>query len=172
MKRIVLLSLTALLFSILASAGNINQNEEALIKAKIQAIYADVNKVYACVEDIDLDRLYTTREWQETYAQVEAIDAKKEASEEMFFVEDMRWTNGMIVPLTPNNFEFNAEDENTVWVYFDLCEESGDCVRTGIIMVNEDSEWKINSWVSPWGDWNTLEDMKNYIINGGKLNLE
>ena len=170
MKRFILLSLTPLLFSTFATAAPGADTSEAIAN-RLKAIYAHVSKAYDINsnEFVDLDKLYCSRDWKETYAAVEELDNQKETSEEMFFVDDMHWANGLEVPLSVDNFEITIDNDGSVMVYFDLCDTNDNRVRQCVSMVFEDDEWKIDSWVSPWGDWNMLEDMKNYIINKGQL---
>ncbi|MBO7609436.1 MAG: hypothetical protein J6S96_04470 [Muribaculaceae bacterium] len=151
-----------------------NETISDAITNQLKAIYAHVSRAFDLNsnEYVDLDKMYCSRDWQETYAAVEEIDNQKETAEEMFFVEDMHWTSGMEVPLTVKNVEIKTDDDDTVWVYFDLCDKNDDCMRQCVTMVFEDGEWKIDSWVSPWGDWNMLEDMKNYVINGGRMTID
>ena len=172
MKRFFIFSLTALLFSTFAFAGNNSQNVEAIIIAKVQTIYADVNKVYGNNCDINLDLLYTSKDWQETYSLVEELDNQKETAEEMFFIEDMRWTNAMEPPLRVANVKVNFIDDITALVYFDLYEKNDDYTCECIRMVYEDGEWKVDDWLSPWSDWDLLKSMKDYIENGGRKTSE
>ena len=170
MKRFILLSLTTILFSTFATAMPGTDTQQTIAN-RLKAIYEHVSKAYDINlnEYVKLEKLYCSRDWQETYAAVEELDNQKETSEEMFFVEDMHWTSGLEVPLSVDNFKITTENDGTVLAYFDLCDTNGECMRQCVTMVFEDGEWKINSWVSPWGDWNMLEDMKNYIINKGQL---
>lgn len=170
MKRLILFSLTILLFSTFATAMPGTDTQETITN-RLKAIYAHVSKAYdiSLNEYVDLDKLYCSRDWQETYAAVEELDNQKETAEEMFFVEDMHWTNGLEVPLSVDNFEITMKNDGTALVLFNLCDTYDNSMRQCVSMVFEDDEWKIDSWISPWGDWNMLEDMKNYIINKGQL---
>ncbi|MBO4673964.1 MAG: hypothetical protein J5616_06415 [Bacteroidaceae bacterium] len=144
-----------------------DQWTEDAVAQQLKKIYAEVSKVYAPSKDgmennTDLDAMFCTKDFNEVQCQVRAINAKK-SSGKRFERDDIRWTYGMDVPVTPKNIKVDLLTGNTAEATFEL--SSGEqWMYTKLTLDWEDGQWKIRSW-NVVGDDNSdlLDEMYKYV---------
>jgi hypothetical protein len=93
---------------------------------------------------------------------VRAINAKK-TSGKRFEREDIRWTYGMDVPVTPQNIKVELMTGNIAEATFEL--HSGEqWMYTKLTLDWEGNQWKIRSWNEVGDDNNDLlDEMHKYV---------
>jgi hypothetical protein len=145
--------------------------EEAVAK-QIKKVYAEVSKAYAPSADgmennTDLDAMFCTKDFNLLQQQIRAINAKK-SSERRFEREDLRWTYGMDVPVTPKNIKVELLTGNTAVASFEL--SSGEqWMYTKLTLDWEDGQWKIRSWSEVGDDTSDLiDEMFEYVEANSK----
>lgn len=129
-------------------APNDQWTEEAVTR-QIKKIYAEVSKAYAPSKDglennTDLDGMFCTEGFNDLQCQIRVINAKKKSGKR-FEREDIRWTYGMDVPVTPQNIKVELVTGNIAEATFEL--SSGEqWMHTKLTLDWEDNQWKIRSW--------------------------
>ena len=148
-----------------------DQWTEEAVAQQIRTIYAEVSRAYAPTNDgmennTDLDAMFCTREFNDVQRQVRAINAKK-TTNRRFEREDIRWTYGMDLPVTPQNIKVEFLTGNIAEATFEL--HSGEqWMYTKLTLDWEDNQWKIRSW-NEVGDDNSdlLQEMTEYVAEEG-----
>ena len=148
-----------------------DQWTEEAVAQQIRTIYAEVSRAYAPKKDetennTDLDAMFCTREFNDVQRQVRAINAKK-TTNRRFEREDIRWTYGMDLPVTPQNIKVELLTGNIAEATFEL--RSGEqWMYTKLTLDWEDNQWKIRSW-NEVGDDNSdlLQEMNEYVAEEG-----
>jgi len=145
-----------------------DQWTEEAVAQQIQKIYAEVSRVYApkaggTEDNTDLDAMFCVQEFNEIQRQVRVINAKKNADDRRFENEQMRWTYGMDLPVTPQNIKVELMTGNIAEATFEL--HSGEqWMYTKLTLDWEDNQWKIRSWNEVGDDNNDLLDaMTNFV---------
>ena len=144
-----------------------DQWTEEAVSQQIKKIYAEVSKAYAPSKDglennTDLDGMFCTKDFNELQRQIRIINSKK-TSNRRFEREDLRWTYGMEVPVTPRNIKVELVTGNIAEASFEL--SSGEqWMYTKLILDWEDNQWKIRSW-NEVGDDNSdlFDEMSEYV---------
>lgn len=149
-------------------AAPADQWTEEAVAQQIKKIYAEVSRTYAPSADglennTDLDAMFCVQEFNEIQRQVRVINAKKRADDRRFDNEQMRWTYGMDLPVTPQNIKVTLLTGNIAEATFEL--RSGEqWLYTKLTLDWEDNQWKIRSWNEVGDDNNDLLDaMSNYV---------
>ncbi len=144
-----------------------DQWTEDAVAQQIKKIYAEVSKAYAPSKDgmennTDLDAMFCTQGFNDVQRQVRVINTKK-TSDKRFEREDIRWTYGMDVPVTPQNIKVELTTGNTAEATFEL--HSGEqWMYTKLTLDWEGNQWKIRSWNEVGDDNNDLLDaMYKYV---------
>ena len=144
-----------------------DQWTEEAVAQQIKTIYAEVSKTYAPSKDgmennTDLDAMFCTQGFNDVQRQVRAINAKK-TSGKRFEREDIRWTYGMDVPVTPQNIKVELMTGNIAEATFEL--HSGEqWMYTKLTLDWEGNQWKIRSWNEVGDDNNDLlDEMHKYV---------
>ena len=144
-----------------------NQWTEDAVAQQIKKIYAEVSKTYVPSKDgmennTDLDAMFCTQGFNDVQRQVRAINAKK-TSGKRFEREDIRWTYGMDVPVTPQNIKVELMTGNIAEATFEL--HSGEqWMYTKLTLDWEGNQWKIRSWNEVGDDNNDLlDEMHKYV---------
>lgn len=148
-----------------------DQWTEEAVAHQLKIIYAEVSRTYAPTNDgmennTDLDAMFCTREFNDVQRQVRAINAKK-TTNRRFEREDIRWTYGMDLPVTPQNIKVEFLTGNIAEATFEL--RSGEqWMYTKLTLDWEDNQWKIRSW-NEVGDDNSdlLQEMTEYVAEEG-----
>ena len=126
-----------------------DQWSEEAVARQIKKIYAEVSKAYALSQDglennIDLDGMFCTKDFNDLQRQIRIINTKK-TSGKRFEREDIRWTYGLDVPVTPQNIKVELVTGNMAEATFEL--SSGEqWMHTKLTLDWEDNQWKIRSW--------------------------
>jgi hypothetical protein len=126
-----------------------DQWTEEAVARQIKKIYAEVSKAFASSQgglenSAELDSRFCTEDFNDLQRQIRIINAKKK-SDKRFERDDIRWTYGMDVPVTPQNIQVELLTGNTAEATFEL--HSGEqWLQTKITLDWEDNQWKIRSW--------------------------
>lgn len=151
-------------------AAPADQWTEEAVADQIKKIYAEVSRAYAPSADglennTDLDDMFCTNDFNEIQRQVRVINAKKRADERRFENEQMRWTYGMDLPVTPQNIKVTLLTGNIAEATFEL--RSGEqWLYTKLTLDWEDNQWKIRSWNEVGDDNNDLLDAMTKFVQG------
>ena len=145
-----------------------DQWTEEAVTRQLKKIYAEVSKAYASSGDgmennTDLDGMFCTKDFNELQRQIRVINAKKKADDRRFENEQIRWTYGMDVPVTPQNIKVELLTGNMAEATFEL--HSGEqWMYTKLTFDWEDNQWKIRSWSEVGDDNNDLfDEMSKYV---------
>lgn len=145
-----------------------DQWTEEAVTRQLKKIYAEVSKAYASSGDgmennTDLDGMFCTKGFNELQRQIRVINAKKKADDRRFENEQIRWTYGMDVPVTPQNIKVELLTGNMAEATFEL--HSGEqWMYTKLTFDWEDNQWKIRSWSEVGDDNNDLiDEMSKYV---------
>lgn len=144
-----------------------DQWTEEAVERQIRKIYAEVSQAYAPSKDglennTDLDGMFCTGFFNELQRQIRVINAKK-TSGKRFERDDIRWTYGMDVPVTPQNIHVTLLTGNIAEATFEL--HSGEqWLHTKLTLDWEDNQWKIRSW-NEVGDNSSdlIDEMSQYV---------
>lgn len=152
---------------------------EASIKERVAEIYKEVNRRWdpdymSKQSERTLEELYTTKNWQEVFNHVRAIERTMTGSDENhFFVEGGNiWTMGSYdAPFKVSGLAITLQDENAACASFSLCPAESEGVDVVWEMVVEDGEWRINNVIDDTADFDTgesepfdyMEHMQAYI---------
>ena len=123
-----------------------DQWTEEAVEKQLKKIYAEVSKAYASGKEsnTDLDGMFCTADFNELQRQVRVINAKK-SSNKLFENEQIRWTYGLDLPVTPKNIKVNLLTGNIAEATFEL--SSGEqWMYTKLTLDWEDNQWKIRTW--------------------------
>ena len=145
-----------------------DQWTEEAVTRQLKKIYAEVSKTYASSgegmeNNTDLDGMFCTKDFNELQRQIRVINAKKKADDRRFENEQIRWTYGMDVPVTPQNIKVELLTGNMAEATFEL--HSGEqWMYTKLTFDWEDNQWKIRSWSEVGDDNNDLiDEMSKYV---------
>lgn len=144
-----------------------DQWTEEAVERQIRKIYAEVSQAYAPSKDglennTDLDGMFCTGFFNELQRQIRVINAKK-TSGKRFEHDDIRWTYGMNVPVTPQNIHVTLLTGNIAEATFEL--HSGEqWLHTKLTLDWEDNQWRIRSW-NEVGDNSSdlIDEMSQYV---------
>ena len=144
-----------------------DQWTEEAVERQIRKIYAEVSQAYAPSKDglennTDLDGIFCTGFFNELQRQIRVINAKK-TSGKRFEHDDIRWTYGMNVPVTPQNIHVTLLTGNIAEATFEL--HSGEqWLHTKLTLDWEDNQWRIRSW-NEVGDNSSdlIDEMSQYV---------
>ncbi|MBO7579974.1 MAG: hypothetical protein J6T38_00415 [Bacteroidaceae bacterium] len=123
-----------------------DQWTEEAVEKQLKKIYTEVSKAYASGKEsnTDLDGMFCTTDFNELQRQVRVINAKK-SSNKLFENEQIRWTYGLDLPVTPKNIKVNLLTGNIAEATFEL--SSGEqWMYTKLTLDREDNQWKIRTW--------------------------
>ena len=123
-----------------------DQWTEEAVEKQLKKIYAEVSKAYASGKEsnTDLDGMFCTADFNELQRQVRVINTKK-SSNKRFENEQIRWTYGLDLPVTPKNIKVNLLTGNIAEATFEL--SSGEqWMYTKLTLDWEDNQWKIRTW--------------------------
>lgn len=141
-----------------------DQWTEEAVEKQLRTIYAEVSKGFASgqTSSPDMDAKFCTGSFNELQRQIRVINAKK-TSGKRFENDNIRWTYGMDVPVTPQNIHVTLLTGNIAEATFELT--SGEqWLHTKLTLDWEDNQWKIRSW-NEVGDNSSdlIDEMSQYV---------
>ena len=148
-------------------APNEQWTEDAVAK-QMRKIYTEVSKTYSSKADgmennTDLYGMFCTNDFNELQRQIRVITGKTKADDRRFENEEIRWTYGMDLPVTPQNIKVTLLTGNMAEATFEL--HSGEqWMYTKLGLDWENGQWKISSWKEVGDDNNDLfDEMYKYV---------
>lgn len=138
------------------------------LKGHIQAIYADVRRNYPAdhsgppKNDVDLDVLYCSTDWNRTVESIKEKDAQKR--NEMGFFEADYWIMGQDWgDLTPQDIQVTMQDDSHAVITFEMDKMGGSVKKVQLNMVYEQGSWRIDNFIDrAYGlDWK--QSMREYL---------
>ena len=153
------------------------QKEELVIRQLVNDVYKDINARWDKSSDSTvfvgtLEENYTTKEWQQMYLELRAIETAKVAAgkpNDMYFSENGNvWTMGSTdLPFTAEIVRVEFANATTADVYFWLNPTGGEKIPILWKLKKADDRWWIQNFLE--GDeaydyeYDYMEHMKDYI---------
>ena len=138
------------------------------LKGHIQAIYADVRRNYPAdhggshKNDVDLDALYCSADWNRTVESIKEKDAKKH--NEMGFFDADYWIMGQDWgDLTPQNIQVTMQDVSHAVVTFEMDCTGSDMKQVQLDMVYEQGSWRIDNFIDRKHGLDWKQSMREYL---------